>query len=163
MLPLKSWEAAHIDAVVKDDAGGRRVGWTPRVPNRSRYAGGPGRGAHLQQSERRFQTALENAGTGMCLTAPDGAFLEVNRALCDMLGYSEQELTARDFASVTHPEDLAISRECVRCLLAGERSVYRFEKRYLGRDGDNVWADVSTSSSAMRTNSRCTSSRRSRT
>lgn len=61
-----------------------------------------------------------------------------------MLGYSEKELTSRDFASVTWPEDVCISRECVRRLLAGERDVYRFGKRYVHKDGGVVWADVST-------------------
>lgn len=92
----------------------------------------------------RFRTTFETAGIGMCLTAPDGAFLQVNPALCEMLGFTEEELASRDFASVTHPDDLAVSRECVRCLLAGERSIYRFEKRYLHKDGGVVWADVST-------------------
>ncbi|MEI6503052.1 MAG: PAS domain S-box protein, partial [Armatimonadota bacterium] len=107
--------------------------------------GDPGVASALLESERRFHAAFANAGTGMCLTAPDGSFLEVNRALCDMLGYSREELASTDFASVTHPDDLDASRECVRCLLAGERSVCRFEKRYLRRDGQVVWGDVSTS------------------
>ena len=99
----------------------------------------------LRESERRFRAAFENAGTGMCLTAPDGAFLEVNRALCDMLGYSEGELKSLSVAAVTHPDDLAVGRECVRCLTAGEEDVYRFQTRYLRDDGGVVRADVSTS------------------
>ena len=107
-------------------------------PRRSAERAGP------QENDPRFRIAFENLVTGMCLTAPDGTFLEANRSLCSMLGYSAEELGSRDVDSVTHPDDLAMSRECVRGLLAGERSFSRFEKRYLRSDRTTVWAEVST-------------------
>jgi PAS domain S-box-containing protein len=91
-----------------------------------------------------FRFAFELASTGGALTAPDGRLLRVNRKMREMLGYSAEELTRRSFADITHPDDLAASREVVRCLLAGERNEYRLEKRYVRKDGTTLWADVST-------------------
>lgn len=98
----------------------------------------------LRDSEARFHGAFQKATTGMCLTGPDGRFLDVNQSLCQMLQYTHAELTAIGFAAVTHPDDLPASQECVRSLLAGERETCRFEKRYLKKSGDAVWTEVST-------------------
>jgi len=98
----------------------------------------------LRESETRFHGVFEKAPIGMCLTGPDGRFLDVNQALCRMLEYTHAELAATGFGAVTHPADLPASRECVRALLAGEQETYRFEKRYLKKSGGAVWADVST-------------------
>ena len=98
----------------------------------------------LQESEKQFRTAFENASIGKTLTAPDGRLLKVNRAFCEMVGYSEEELTTLNFAAITHPEDLAISKESIRSLVAGERKIYQFEKRYLHKDGRIVHVSAST-------------------
>lgn len=93
-------------------------------------------------SEERFRNAFDHASSGRSLIGLDGHFIRVNQALCNMLGYRAEELLSKGFADVTHPDDLAISRECVRCLLAGEQPDYHMEKRYLRRDGTVVWASV---------------------
>ncbi len=98
----------------------------------------------LRESEERFRTAFENAATGRVLTGTDGRFIRTNKSFCEMLGYSEEEIASLDFASLTHPDDLEISRETVRALLTGERELQRFEKRYLHKDGHTVWTLVST-------------------
>lgn len=98
----------------------------------------------IQASETRFRAIFERSQVGKSLTAPDGRLLEVNAAFAEMLGYTVAELEQLDFARVSHPDDVAASRECVRCLLAGERESYRLEKRYLHRDGHVVYADVNT-------------------
>jgi two-component system cell cycle sensor histidine kinase/response regulator CckA len=98
----------------------------------------------LSKSEELFRTAFDNATIGKALVAPDGRFLRVNRALCEMLGYSPEEFTSLSFADVTHPDDLEISRECVRTLLAGESPTFYMEKRYLHKEGRAVWALMST-------------------
>jgi len=97
-----------------------------------------------RKEEEKFRLTFDNASIGKVLTAPDGKLARVNQAFCDLLGYSGAELEAKSFAEVTHPDDLGISREAVRCLLAGEQTSFRFDKRYLRRDGQPVWADVST-------------------
>ncbi|MBN1607365.1 MAG: PAS domain S-box protein [Polyangiaceae bacterium] len=97
-----------------------------------------------RQVEELFRLSFENASVGKSLTLPDGNLGRVNRAFCTLLGYSREELEAKSFEDVTHPQDLAATRECVRCLLAGEQPSYRMEKRYLRKDGQEVWTDVST-------------------
>jgi PAS domain S-box-containing protein len=98
----------------------------------------------LRESEERFRLSFEQAGIGMTLSSPDGQLEKVNQAFCEMLGYTEEDLQAKGFAGITSPDDLADSRECVRSLLAGERTIWRTVKRYLHRDGRIIWADVST-------------------
>jgi len=100
--------------------------------------------AALRESEARFRDSFEHSTIGNSLTGPDGRLLNVNQALADMLGFSIEELEQLTFVDITHPDDLAESRECVRSLSAGERMVYRTEKRYRHRDGHFVYADVST-------------------
>ncbi|MEW5725589.1 MAG: PAS domain S-box protein, partial [Thermodesulfobacteriota bacterium] len=97
-----------------------------------------------RESEEKFRVAFEKAAVGMCLTGLDGRLLKVNRAMGQMLGYAEQELTSLNFAAITHPDDLALSQEVVNSLVKGEQEGRRFEKRYFSKDGGIVWADVST-------------------
>jgi two-component system cell cycle sensor histidine kinase/response regulator CckA len=97
-----------------------------------------------RQIDEQFELSFENPNIGKSLTAPDGRLARINRAFCDLLGYSREEMEAMNFADVTHADDQAKSRECVRCLLDGERSSYRMEKRYVRKDGQSVWAEVST-------------------
>ncbi len=98
----------------------------------------------VAESEARFRAIFEQSSVGKTLTAPDGHLLALNQAFAQMLGYSLKELKDADFAELTHPDDLEASRECVRCLLAGEHESYRLEKRYLSKNGEAVWTDVNT-------------------
>jgi PAS domain S-box-containing protein len=93
----------------------------------------------LRESKERFHSAFEHAGIGMGLVAPDGRWLQVNRALCDIVGYSEAELLATDFQSLTHPDDLEADLAQMRLALAGEIRCYQMEKRYLHKNGDVRW------------------------
>ncbi|MCX6690406.1 MAG: PAS domain S-box protein, partial [Methanoregula sp.] len=98
----------------------------------------------LKASEEQFRLTFELASIGKSLTAIDGKLKKVNRAFCEMLGYTAQELQVKGFVEVTHPDDVAKSQESVRILLTGEHPMYRFLKRYIRKDGAIVWADVST-------------------
>ena len=60
----------------------------------------------LRASEERYRQVEEHAPIGLALLAPDGRWLRVNRALCDIVGYTREELLARTFADITHPDDL---------------------------------------------------------
>jgi PAS domain S-box-containing protein len=99
----------------------------------------------LRQSEERFRTAFDHAPIGMDLTGLDGRFLQVNAALCEMMGYTEQELLGMTFKDITHPEDQETDLEQVNRLIAGEIPTYRMEKRYLRKDGQVIWGRVNSS------------------
>ena len=92
----------------------------------------------------RFRVAFENAPIGVALLAPDGRWFQVNPALCELLGYSEEELARLTFADVTHPADLAASLERRRRQREGAADASKIEKRYLRSDGTAVWVSVSS-------------------
>ncbi|MCW8195876.1 diguanylate cyclase [Proteobacteria bacterium 005FR1] len=99
----------------------------------------------MQDSIDLFENAFNHAFIGMALVAPNGRMLRVNRALCDLVGYSKKELLSTDFQSITHPEDLDKDLEHLNEVLQGRRNSYRMEKRYFHRNGDVVWALLSVS------------------
>ncbi len=99
--------------------------------------------AALRESESRFRSAFSRSPIGIALVAPDGRWLQVNQRLCDIVGYSEQELLATSFQAITYSDDLSTDLEYVRQILAGERDVYEMEKRYVHKHGHLVWALLS--------------------
>ncbi len=99
-----------------------------READRQRWAAG-----------RLLQTAFESAPIGMALVGMDGRWLQVNQALCQLLGYSEAELLALDCQSVTHVDDNGEDRLQLRTLLAGTSLTCSFEKRLLHKDGHTIW------------------------
>ncbi|NEQ77402.1 MAG: PAS domain S-box protein [Okeania sp. SIO2C9] len=99
----------------------------------------------LQEREQRFRLAFDDAPIGMALVSLDGDFLEVNHALCEMIGYSEAELIQLTFQEITYPDDLAADLAFVHELLEGKKSKYNMEKRYISKQGNIVWAILSVS------------------
>jgi PAS domain S-box-containing protein len=99
----------------------------------------------LEASETRFRTAFDEAAVGMAIVAQDGRFTRVNEALCELVGYSRDELTQMSVRDLTHPDDRDANRVNVRRLLAGEASTFRMEKRYVRKDGRAVWILVNVS------------------
>jgi PAS domain S-box-containing protein len=92
-----------------------------------------------------FQNAFQYAAIGMALVGLDGRFLKVNRSLCELLDYTEEELRERTFQDLTHPEDLAQDVALVGQLVRGEVQNYRMEKRYLAKGARIVWALLAVS------------------
>ena len=97
----------------------------------------------LRMSEERFRGAFQHATIGMALAGLDGRWTKVNHALCQILGYTEQQLLSKVFLDVTHPDDVQISNTRARQLLSGELSYYHLEKRYIHSDGHIVWTFAS--------------------
>jgi PAS domain S-box-containing protein len=93
----------------------------------------------LRESEERFRSAFDHAPIGVTLEAPDGQFIQVNHAFCDLVGYSEQELLVKRFQDITHPDDLADNLDPFERLWAGDIDSYELEKRYIHKDGRIVW------------------------
>lgn len=100
---------------------------------------------HITESEERFRNAMEYATIGMALVGTDGQWLQANKALCQFLGYSQDELRLMNFQQLTWPEDLNADLEQLGQLARGEISSYSMEKRYYTRNGDLVWALLAVS------------------
>jgi len=99
--------------------------------------------AKLLASEALFSLAFAQAPIGMVLLTPDGLLVEVNQAFADMLGYTAEELTARDSSFYTHPDDNELTRNYFKSLRAGPHKTGSIEKRYFRRDGELLWARAS--------------------
>lgn len=100
----------------------------------------------LRESEAHFRSAFDYAAIGMALVGTDGSWLSVNRSLCKLVGYSEQELLLTNFQSITHPDDLGSNLADMYQMLEGKIVTSTSEKRYLHKAGHVVWATVSSSS-----------------
>lgn len=101
--------------------------------------------ASRRASEERLRLAIEHAPIGMALVALNGRFVHVNRALCDIVDFTAEELVQLRFQDITHPDDLERDEVQANRLARGEISGYRLEKRYLRRDGSSVSIDLSVS------------------
>ncbi len=99
----------------------------------------------LRESEERFRAAFEQAAVGISQNGPDGRWLRANQKLCEIVGYTCEELLEKRFQDITHSDDLEADLGHVRRLLAGEVETYSMEKRYLRRDGSVVWVNVALS------------------
>jgi PAS domain S-box-containing protein len=97
----------------------------------------------LEESEARFRETFDEAPIGVALVGPNGRWLEVNRALCDIVGYTEAELLERTFQEISDPDDLDADLAKLRQVLAGEIQTYQMEKRYFHKDGHVIWAKLS--------------------
>jgi PAS domain S-box-containing protein len=92
----------------------------------------------LRTSQDLFANSFEFAPIGMALVAPQGQWLKVNRALCELVGYPAEELLQRTFQDITHPEDLRPSLENMRKLVEAELNSYQMEKRFFHSDGRTI-------------------------
>jgi diguanylate cyclase (GGDEF)-like protein/PAS domain S-box-containing protein len=125
-----------------DCAGGNRIGYvgmavdiTPMLQVREQ--------AYL--AAEKFAGAFSSAALGMALVSLEGRWLDVNDALCGILGYTRAELLEIDFQTLTHADDLHTDLALVGDLLAGRREHYHMDKRYLGKAGNIVWGRLSVS------------------
>ena len=99
----------------------------------------------LRESEERFRLAFENANIGMNLLSPERIILRVNQRLCDILGYTREEIEGKSINDITLPEDREIGMHFVSEAVRGGPERTAFEKRYVHRDGHTVWGEVTSS------------------
>lgn len=99
----------------------------------------------LRNSEERFRTILENAPIGMAIVLLDGRFEQVNQELCEIVGYSKDELQGLTFQQITFPGDLDSDLESMNRLLEGSTSSYSMEKRYVRKGGGQIWVQLTGS------------------
>ncbi|MBN1758219.1 MAG: PAS domain S-box protein, partial [Chitinispirillaceae bacterium] len=97
----------------------------------------------LQRSEEHFRRLFELSGVGRAEADPEcGRFIRVNRHLCRITGYDEQELLQLTYAELTHPDDRAQDQQLLETVHRGARSSWSTEKRYVRKDGTVIWVAV---------------------
>ena len=99
----------------------------------------------LLDSEQRFRGIFEQAAVGIALLALDGRWLRVNQKLCNIVGYSKDEMMQRTYQSITHPDDLEADLQHVEQMLAGEIQTFSLENRYIRKDLSHVWINLTVS------------------
>jgi PAS domain S-box-containing protein len=99
----------------------------------------------LRESEERFGNAFRYSPHGMAFVSLDGRWLRANRSLCEMLGYTEDELRELSFQRITHPDDVAADLAQLELLVRGEISSYDRIKRYFRKDGLQIWVSIAVS------------------
>ncbi len=99
----------------------------------------------LRVSEARFRAVYEHAPIGIALMDSAGRAMTVNIALQQILGYTEEELRGRDFATFNHPDDVDLDLDVFRELSSGKRDSYTLDKRYIHKDGHIVHGHIAAS------------------
>jgi PAS domain S-box-containing protein/putative nucleotidyltransferase with HDIG domain len=100
---------------------------------------------NLRQSEERFRGYFQSGLIGAAITLPDKGIIEVNDKLCEVLGYDREELLHLDWASLTHPDDLAADVAMFDRVLSGERDSYVLDKRFIRKCGATAYCTISVS------------------
>lgn len=101
--------------------------------------------AMLEESESRFRSAFDFAAIGMAIVSLKGKWLKVNPSLCQIIGYTQEELLKIDLHSITYPDDLELDSSYVQQLLDNKISSYQMEKRYIHKNGSIIWILLSSS------------------
>jgi PAS domain S-box-containing protein len=96
----------------------------------------------LRESERNFRAIFEEASIGLAYVDANFQLRKVNRALCEFLGYTAEELQNKTFVDITHPEDIDADAAQASQGFRGEINNYRMEKRYLRKNGEIVWGHL---------------------
>jgi len=99
----------------------------------------------LRLSEERFRLTFDNAAVGIAHVSLEGRWLQINQALCKIVGYSAEELKNKTFGDITHPDDLEEDWRNARKLAVGEIDTYTIEKRYVQKDRSSKWVNLTVS------------------
>jgi PAS domain S-box-containing protein len=99
----------------------------------------------LRRSEWRFKGTFENAAVGFAQVSLEGRWLDVNSKLCDIFGYTREDLLQKSLEEITHPDDLEEDNAQASRLACGRIDHYSLEKRYMHKDGHIVWANMTGS------------------
>jgi PAS domain S-box-containing protein len=94
------------------------------------------------ENDRRLRAIFEQAGVGVIEAGTSANLLRVNKRCCQMLGYSEEELLSKTMADLTHPDDMPMMHQNWQLLLEGKTRGYSLDKRYIAKNGEDVWVNV---------------------
>ncbi len=97
----------------------------------------------LRESEQLYRSTFELAAVGVAHVSPEGRWLRVNKKLCEIVGYSESELLKLTFQQITHPDDLLADLAETAKIVSGDLDTFSMEKRYIRKDGSQVWVNLS--------------------
>ncbi|MBF0527799.1 MAG: PAS domain S-box protein [Deltaproteobacteria bacterium] len=97
----------------------------------------------LHKSEEMFRRTFDEAPIGAAMLSLDFKFLRVNETLCLITGYSAEELLSLGLADISHPKDLAVDMTQAHRLSAGQIGSYNLEERYIRKDGNIIWVNLS--------------------
>src|SRR5688572_24980874 len=98
-----------------------------------------------RESEQLFQKIFDDGPIGMALVGLDYRLVWVNAALCRLVGYTEEELTALTFPEITHPDDVDKDVQLAQRLFAGEINSFQIKKRFIKKDQQVVWVVLTAS------------------
>jgi PAS domain S-box-containing protein len=96
----------------------------------------------LRESEARLNRFVADAPVGLVILGEDKRVICANKALCDLTGYTEQEILGNTYEVYTHPEDLAANLVLTDEFYRGVRSEYALEKRYIRKSGEIIWVAI---------------------
>ncbi len=97
----------------------------------------------LRQSEQRFRSYFELPLIGIAINRPDYSWIDFNDKICEMIGYTRQELMNTRWPDITHPEDLEKDLHLFQQILDGQKDGYSLEKRYIHKNGTIIYAEIS--------------------
>jgi len=103
-------------------------------------------GSEQQQREDKYQRLIEDAPIGIATVSSSGAIESVNPFFCTLLGYTQKELLQLSIKEITHPDDLEMENLKIKEMLKNNLSRVQFEKRYIKKNGELIWAELVTSS-----------------
>ncbi|MBU1368038.1 MAG: PAS domain S-box protein [Bacteroidetes bacterium] len=103
-----------------------------------------------EESELFYRQTFEKSAVGVAHVKPDGHFIKLNESFCELLGYTQEELLAMNFADLTFPDDLKKEELFIEKIINNEINTYNIEKRYIHKEGHTIW--ISLYSSAVRDN-----------
>lgn len=131
------WINSYAECVV-DEKGNRLYGGLVDITERKQAE------EKLRESEDLFKYVFDYSIVGKSITKLTGE-THVNKAFCDMLGYSPEEFGERKWQEITYPDDIDLTQREVDTLLSGEKTSTRFIKRFIHKNGSVVWVDLSSS------------------
>lgn len=99
----------------------------------------------LREQEQLFRSTFNQAAVGIAHVSSDGRWLRVNQKLCQIVGYTRDELLQLTFQDITYPEDLNIDLANIQRILANEMQTYSMEKRYIRKDHSLIWINLTVS------------------
>jgi PAS domain S-box-containing protein len=141
LFPISTSDAVRLALLV---LAGLTISWVCHLLRRAvrDVAAGVDR---LAARETLFRHTFEQAAVGIAHVGLDGRWLRLNARLAEIVGYAPDELRARTFQDITHPDDLGADLSQVQALLRGESERYAMDKRYVRRDGSRVWVRLTVS------------------